>query len=411
MSNTLAIAAVTSTLRDLLDKVAERRPFDPNPEPTLAGAYCLTKPPNQATKPEGDNHLNLFLYQVTHNAAMRNLPTPGTSLSGEQSPPPLALTLFYLLTAYGKGDDEVLSHRLLGRAMSLLHDSGTLLPASIEASLAAAQLHMQVERVRITPQPLSVEEISKLWTVFQTPYRLSVAYQLSVVLIDSAKPAHSPLPVLKVVIPETLPPYPTLTGLTLPSPHQPSARLATTTIPGDVVSLSGKHLDGTSVTVRFEHPLLAEVRTLTPLSGGTPTQVRVQLPNEPTKWPAGLYAVSVVISRPSEPIRTTNAVPLAIAPRLTQVSASGLDSQHLSTITATLDPQVWPGQRVSLLIAGREYAALPPKVKTSTVQVHVPVVSKETYVVRVRVDGVDTHAVNYGSQTPEFEQGQKVTIP
>jgi hypothetical protein len=41
--------------------------------------------------------------------------------------------------------------------------------------------------VRVTLQPLSLEEMSRLWSTFQTQYRLSVAYEVSVVLIDSAR--------------------------------------------------------------------------------------------------------------------------------------------------------------------------------------------------------------------------------
>ncbi len=51
--------------------------------------------------------------------------------------------------------------------------------------------------MRITLQPLSVEEISKLWTAFQTQFRTSVSYQVSVVLIESQRPAKTPLPVLR----------------------------------------------------------------------------------------------------------------------------------------------------------------------------------------------------------------------
>ena len=52
----------------------------------------------------------------------------------------------------------------------------------------AATSHEQIERVRITPQPLSVDELSKLWTAFQTHFRISAAYQVSVVLIESTRP-------------------------------------------------------------------------------------------------------------------------------------------------------------------------------------------------------------------------------
>ncbi len=49
----------------------------------------------------------------------------------------------------------------------------------------------------ITPLPQSVDELSKLWTAFQTNYRVSAAYEAAVVLIDSQAATRAPLPVLR----------------------------------------------------------------------------------------------------------------------------------------------------------------------------------------------------------------------
>ena len=62
--------------------------------------------------------------------------------------------------------------------------------------LANSNLADAVELVKFTPLPLSLEELSKLWSVyFQTPYSLSVAYQGTVVLIESEDSTHAALPV------------------------------------------------------------------------------------------------------------------------------------------------------------------------------------------------------------------------
>jgi hypothetical protein len=54
------------------------------------------------------------------------------------------------------------------------------------------------ELVKFTPIPLSIEELSKLWSVlFQTPYRLSIAYLATVVLIDGKEPTRIAPPVEK----------------------------------------------------------------------------------------------------------------------------------------------------------------------------------------------------------------------
>jgi hypothetical protein len=175
MSNSLAIAAVTATLRYLLDRGLNAE---------VPGTRLTTRPPDKARDGQSGNQVNLFLYQTLPNAAWRNLALPGNP-----GPPPLALNLHYLLSAYGQNEDdpEPTSHHLLGLAMRILHDHAVLDPAVIRAALPGNDLHEQAERVRVTPQPLSLEEMSKLWSTFQTPYRLAVAYEVSVVLIASTR--------------------------------------------------------------------------------------------------------------------------------------------------------------------------------------------------------------------------------
>jgi hypothetical protein len=186
MSNSLAIAAVTAALRNLLDRGLNAE---------LPGTRVTTRPPDKARDAAAGNQVNLFLYQTLPNAAWRNieLPPPGGVPAG--GPPPLALNLYYLLSAYGQGDDDSgpYSHRLLGEAMRLLHEHSVLDPAALRHALPGSDLHEQAERVRVTLQPLSLEEMNRLWGLFQTQYRISVAYEVSVVLIASARrPADEP---------------------------------------------------------------------------------------------------------------------------------------------------------------------------------------------------------------------------
>jgi hypothetical protein len=174
MSNSLAIAAVTATLRELIKRGV--RDFLPNPDENVT-----TKPLDQArTGNSTPDRINIFLYQTVLNAAWRNMDMPRQSRPGESGQPPLALNLHYLITAYGAGDEETKSHRWLGRAMSVLHDHPLLGAEEIRNALPDdSELQAQIERVRITPQPLSLEDMSKLWTTFQTQYRISAAYQVA----------------------------------------------------------------------------------------------------------------------------------------------------------------------------------------------------------------------------------------
>src|SRR5687768_9928074 len=118
MSNALAIAAVTSTMRFLLENAIQ-------PDSALSGTLVTTKPPDKARGTNTGGQLNLFLYQPQPHASFRNSEIPHRATPGETGVPPLALNLFYLATAYGeeqRTDEEVMSHHLLGMAMRVLHD-------------------------------------------------------------------------------------------------------------------------------------------------------------------------------------------------------------------------------------------------------------------------------------------------
>ena len=81
--------------------------------------------------------LTLYLYRVTMNEHLRNQPYTGGS---SDEPPPLALDLHYLLTAYGA--EELHAEILLGYGMQLLHETPVLTRDAIRRSLAprAAQV-------------------------------------------------------------------------------------------------------------------------------------------------------------------------------------------------------------------------------------------------------------------------------
>ena len=209
MSNALAIAAVTAALKDLLNDGLL------NNDLSSLGSFAVTAtPPDRiATGANEPNQLNLFLYQVTPNMGWRNAALQSRDGSGARvGNPPLALDLHYLLSAYGAQDLN--AEVLLGYAMQLLHDTpvlarqqlrtvlggvspidGSLLPSPF-GSLSAVALAEQIELLKIVPVFLTAEDLSKLWTAMQARYRPSMAYLVSVVLIQGDGPARTAPPVL-----------------------------------------------------------------------------------------------------------------------------------------------------------------------------------------------------------------------
>ncbi|MGN6561524.1 MAG: DUF4255 domain-containing protein [Thermomicrobiales bacterium] len=412
MSNSLAIAAVTATVRNLLFAGINT---------DLPGAEVTTRPPDKARGNGAGNQLNLFLYQTTLDAAWRNMDMPRQVKAGEISQPPLPLILHYLITAYGADDDDTLGHRLLGRAMSVLHDHPLLGADEIRAALPGNDLDQQVERVRITAQPFTLEEMSKLWTTFQTQYRVSAAYQASVVLIESTLPTRTPLPALTrgrddrgpVALGDPVLPFPTLLNLALPN-QALAARL------GDVITLTGHHLDGANA-VRLSHPRLPDPLAIPPpaLVETTATEVKVRLPDDPARFPAGFYQIAAVIPPSAQQLADdpaalpvlTNQLPFPLAPAITSPLPLNAVRDGIGTVRLRLTcaPQVRPDQRASLLLGDRETLAAPHAALTDTLD-FVIAAAPGDYWLRLRVDGVDSMLVDRSVTPPRFDPTQKVTI-
>jgi len=410
MSNAQAVAAVTATLQAIL---LNEVPMD---SPDLGDLGVSIMPLDKARGANTNNQLNLFLYMVARNAAFANADMPRQVQSGEVAIPPLPLNLYYLLTAFGRDDDVVkpFGHELLGKAMSVLYDHPVLSAADIASAtqtlLPDSDLASQVEHVRITMHPLTIDELSKLWTGFSMQYRLSAAYEVGVALIESTRGTRASLPVLMrgpgdqgvAAQSNLLPPEPTLTGVSPPN-NQPSARL------GDVVTLTGFNLDGSDISVLLDHPLLDQPVPVTPNPGGTATSLAFQVPDTPAALPAGFCTVTVMVERPGETFqRATNAAPLALAPTATLSPASA--PAGTIAYTATVSPQVLPAQRASLLLGGAEILADAHLAQTGALTFTAMNVVAGDYWFRIRVDGVDTQLVDRTKTPPAYDPTQQVTV-
>jgi hypothetical protein len=412
VSNPLAIAATTLTLQAILQSTIVGDPLDTD----LTDTTVTILPPDKARGNGNANQLNLFLYQILPNAAWRNMNIPGQVAQLETGNPPLALTLHYLITAFGKDNDTTLpyGHHLLCKAMSILYDHALLGPDEIRAATSASfplsDLDKQVERVRITMQPLSLEEISKLWTGLVTQYRLSVGYEVSVALIDSTQPRKTPLPVLtrgagdRGVLSQAnlIPPYPALDQIQFPNSQ-------TSVLLGQTLILTGTNLDGVGVGLQFNHLLWSAPIEIAPVAGGTATQVSVAIPNDPVNWPAGFYTVCLLVQRPPDTFRrTTNQLSFGLAPTMTITPANAAGPNI--TYAATCNPEVRPEQYAALLLGDQEIVAQPHTTQTATLSFQAQNVSAGSYFVRLRIDGVDSQLVNRAVTPPVFDATQKVTV-
>lgn len=419
MSNALAIAAATATLRNVL--LAKM----PDLDASLSDLDVTTQPLDLARKGNLKPQLNIFLYHTAFNAGWRNMDVPHQVKPGERGAPPLALNLYYMITAYAREDsdnNDPSSHRVLCSAMSVLHDHPVLGKAEIEAALAHNDLALQLERVRITPQPLSVDEIYKLWTAYQAPYRISAAYELTVALIDSTLAARAAPPVLNRGAADqggfaALAAAPQLRAQQAPR-RQPASRL------GEDLLLLGDNLTALDTVVRFEGLRFDAKIELTPTASERPGELALHFPasgpapDDPAAyahWAPGFYTLALVTRTPGQPEFASNQIGLALAPSITVSPLSALPGDLTLTVACT--PQLRTGQRVRLLFGERQaapHSITPGADSTQPTQLtfQLAAVTSGTYLVRLRVDGVDSIPVVYGGSPPlaAFDTNQQVKV-
>lgn len=188
MSSPLSIASVTSVVKSMLENGLVMHGAT-----AVVGELAVTAlPPDRiATGADERSQLNIYLYRITPNTAWRAIPANGSADNGGRTVP-LSLDLHYLLTAYGERDYH--AETLLGSAMELLHETPVLTRetiAPIVATLAArgnsgmsvfTDVIDSIDRITLSPEFLSMEDLTKLWSALQARYRLSATYRASVLM-------------------------------------------------------------------------------------------------------------------------------------------------------------------------------------------------------------------------------------
>ena len=199
MSNYLAPATVTAALRTILIEglAADNLALGGLP----VGTNVVVGRPDQVT----DTNLpqiNIYLYQVAPNTQWRNHDLPTRNERGHLARSPrAAIDLHFLLTFFGT-EAQLEPQRIMGSVVHLMNDEPVLTRPRIEAAIAGfpflanSDLANEIERVKFTPIAYSLEELSKLWSVFfNTTYSLSIAYSASVVFVEAVQATPVPLPV------------------------------------------------------------------------------------------------------------------------------------------------------------------------------------------------------------------------
>jgi hypothetical protein len=398
MSDYLAVAGVSAILKQtLIDALAVN---GPSSILDMAKPVTVGPPDLVVTGSEEPVQLNLFMYYASQNPAFRNMCLPSVDSQGNKlSNPPLALNLHYLVSAYGKNEFD--AEIILGWAMQVFHENpiysqsaiGNLLAEMSGSSapevilLIQTTLASQVESIKVTPESLSNEEIARLWMAFQTHYRTTTSYQVTVVLIQDTSTVKSNLPVQSRNILALAMPPPVLKNI---SPTNAAV--------GDMLTLTGSYFLGDkaiNTMVQFDGML-----PLVPAASVQDSCVRVKMP---ATLPAGVRGVRVVrqvsfgVSTDPHAGYSSNTLQFLYVPTIT--TPPPITAAVNTTLALMVTPPVGREQQVALMVGDYSVAlpARPPSDPDFSSTLNFPIPPDFPYStppaalpVRVQVDGAQS---------------------
>jgi hypothetical protein len=424
VSNYLAFATVTATLQRTLQAAVQN---------DVEGARITTVSPSEIGNGTPETGVNIFLYQVITNPALHNIDATPLRSKGNPIRRQSAMDMYYMFSFYGN-NNELAPQRLLGSVVQTLNDQRVIAKQKLEEACADptytflrdSDLTNQVQQITLIPLNLNLEDLSKTWSVFfQTPYILSVAYKVLVVLVEGKESKDRGLPVRDRRL-----------GGMAAFPAQPriekieSAAGAFEPILADsTVLIKGQQLKGD----RFTQVRLGGVE-ITPKSVSN-TEIQVSLATLPQyALRAGVQGLQVihpsVLVNPRDPRQRqggteSNVMPFVLRPRVMQVSVTDIEEtdEERRNAQVHVETNVMLGTQQRVVLALNEFSLASPTAYMFDIprrpadvrRVTIPIreVEPGEYLVRLMIDGAESQLTvdtDPNSATYDWYIGPRVRI-
>ena len=186
-----ALRAASMTLQDVL-----RRGFiaDPDVGPlfdsVLGGTMAVSLNDPEEMRANNVDGVSVWLYRIERDDQRLNAP-PSRPTATRLDPTPLPLRLHYLVTPIVTIDPAFplvspgREQEILGRAIQLLYERPILRGTDLRDTLTGTD-----EKLAVRLEPMTLEEITRVWHALQQPYQLSVSYEVTLAMIaPQAQPA------------------------------------------------------------------------------------------------------------------------------------------------------------------------------------------------------------------------------
>lgn len=189
-----AIRDCSLSLRELLQQSLRDEPqlspyFDPtDPMVDAIGTMDVSLDNPQELEDASTEGVSVWLYLVQRDEQTLNCP-PRRLRNDEVEYQPLPLRLHYLVTPIidreSRQNSTELEQLVLGKVLQLFHDDTSLSGAQLRGALVGSGLEFFIRL-----EPLTLEEITRVWDALDRPYQLCVSFEVSVVPIQSGNQAR-----------------------------------------------------------------------------------------------------------------------------------------------------------------------------------------------------------------------------
>lgn len=149
--------------------------------------------------------LSAWLYRVTRDEDRLNDPPERLSPFLSRRPP-LPLRLHYLFTPVvdpTTANNAEVEQSVLGKVLQSLHGHALFTGADLAGDFSGTSTE-----IRTRLEPMSLEDITRIWNALEQPYHLSVSYEATLVRIDSevfdsVSPVLQAIPKYGVIVEES----------------------------------------------------------------------------------------------------------------------------------------------------------------------------------------------------------------
>ena len=179
----LDLSIVTDRLIKQLKTCTDASPMwtaNPSRKPSVTGLA-----PDAARKKDNvASQISVYLAHVEVDKFHRNtFPAGGSAQTVPEHP--LALTLYYVVTAYSPDSHEN-EQQAMSVALKCFHEH-PVVRATVPVQ-GTNPIQTREEEFTLTIEPQTVDEIGRLWQAISSPLRLSALYRASVIFIEAPEP-------------------------------------------------------------------------------------------------------------------------------------------------------------------------------------------------------------------------------